>query len=374
MHLPQSFFRRCVVECGTWISLVKAVLLTMPSQPLTGFFRRVLKRLLLLLLMLTFVTGYGMVGFYFIEESSLFDSLYMSVITLTTVGFREAVPLSDAGRMFAISLIYLGVTGSGLSVAMLSNLLFKETLLDVLKGTRMERKIRQLDGHYIVCGFGTTGRSIVEELLGHDERVVIVDQRNLTDDVPAGCLFLRGDARQDETLQRLGIEKARGLASCLTEDADNVFVTLTARSLNPDLRIVSRYKHPDTARKLVFAGADDSVSPYRIGGHRLALALTDPAFLGVLDATFQRSSLEVRFTHIQVPSDSPIRDKTLAGADFRTHAHGALIIAIQNAEGKAVFNPDPTVTLEDVDQLLVLGDDAQIRALRAYVRGMELGA
>jgi len=311
------------------------------------------------------VNLYATLGFMWVEHAPLSDAFYMGVITITTVGFAEVFPLSDAGRLFAVSCIYLGLLASGISVAMLANLFFESTLRDIFRKRAREVRVRKLRGHYIVCGYGTTGRGIAEELVGQGDTVLVIDEVERPD--RERLMFLAGDARLDETLRAAGIEAAAGLATTLTEDADNVFVVLSARALNPDLKIVSRFKDDDTERKLETAGVNHALSPYRMGGHRLAMALTNPPFLEVLDATFQKSDLKVRFHHLKLPAESRVSGKSLCDSRLREHGMGALVVAVIDRQGNTVFNPAPNHPMDHVTQLLVLGDDAQIAALRSFL-------
>lgn len=333
------------------------------------FRRKVLRRVGGVVLLLFLVLCYGTLGFVFIEGAEPFDAFYMTVITTTTVGFGETIPLSLPGRIFAVSTIFLGVLSSGVSLGMVTNLLFEETILNVFRGRKMQKLLSTFTDHYIVCGCGATGQEIVDELAAHQSKVVIIDQREKDREWPENVVFLQGDARKDEVLRGARIECAKGLASCLTEDADNVFVVLTARSLNPELKIVSRYKAEDTDRKLVMAGVDHSVSPYRMGGHRLALALTDPMFLKVLDSTFRKGSsgLKVRFAHVEVPAGSPILGKTVANARIREESMGGLLVALVDKKGEMIFNPSPEFCIREISQILLLGDQDQVASLESYV-------
>lgn len=311
---------------------------------------------------------YGTVGFMIIEGAGLFDAFYMTVITITTVGYQEVFPLSHTGRVFAITAIYLGLVSSGFSVALLANLFFEETLLQVFRGRATEVRVRKLKNHFIVCGYGTTGQSITQELLSQGDTVIVIDEEPL-DFSSHRCIAMQGDARKDEILRRAGVERARGLATTLSEDSDNVFVVLSAREINPNLNIVSRYKDDDSERKLKTAGANNVVSPYRMGGHRLALALTNPPFLDVLDASFQKNDLKVRFHHVKVPEDSPVINCMLRDSEIRAYAMGALIVAVIDKHGNTTFNPSPDYHLENAAQLLVLGDEEQVNNLRGFLMG-----
>ncbi len=327
------------------------------------FTQKVRRRILQILVFLSLIATYGTLGFFIIEDAPLFDAFYMTVITMTTVGYAEIFPLSSQGRLFAVTTIFVGLIGSGISIAVISNLIFEETLRMVFKGRKMDKILKKLKDHYIVCGFGTTGKSIVAELTAQNEKVLVINQE------PIGTeeyLFIQGDARDDDVLIRARIMEARGLATTLTEDSDNVFVTLTARSLNPELNIVSRFKDDDTEKKLAKAGADQAISPYRMGGQRLALALTNPAFQEILEATYHHTKLEVRYANIHVPRGSFLSGKLLRDSQIRKYSKGALIVAVIEKNGNTIFNPGPDLAMENVEQLLVMGNNQQIGALEAY--------
>ncbi len=349
--------------------------LSMIDPRFDEFKKKLQNRLLLTLALLVLATSYGTFGFAYIENAPLFDAFYMAVITMTTVGFAETIPLSEAGRLFAVTAIFAGLICSGLSIGILTNLIFEETLLQVLRGKKMEKIFKKLQGHYIVCGYGTTGRGIVRELAAQGRTTVVVDMAEPDElpSLPPGCLIYHGDACRDSVLRRVGIERAKGLASALTEDADNVFVTLTARALNPGLTIVSRYKSESSGSKLITAGANRVVSPYRMGGKRLALALTSPLIQEVLDLTFQRSALKVCFAHIRVPPGSPLAGKTILETRDQNHPSGALIVGAIDKKGAALFNPPPDQPIDDLDELLALGDDDQIRSFSDFLNGDQAG-
>lgn len=335
------------------------------------FKQKLQNRLVLSLGLLFVVTSYGTLGFVYIEGASVFDGFYMAVITLTTVGFSETIPLSQTGRLFAVSTIFAGLICSGLSIGILTNLIFEETLIQVLKGKRMEKQFKKLKGHYIVCGYGSTGQGIVSALAAQGKTALVVDIAEPEDlsNLPSGCLIYQGDARRDDVLKHVGIERAKGLATALRQDADNVFVTLTARALNAKLIIVSRFKSANSQSKLITAGADHVVSPYSMGGQRLALALTNPLIQEVLDVTFQRSTLRVGFAHIRVPLGSPLTGKSVQDAQTRNHSLGALVMGAIDKQGRALFNPSPDHPIDDIDELLVLGDDDQIRSFSDFLNG-----
>ena len=340
----------------------------MYDSEFASFRRKILRRVLWLTALLMTVTAYGTLGIYFLEDVPLFDAFYMAVITLTTVGFSEVVPLSHNGRLFAVSIIFMGLICTGISVGVLSRLVFEDTLAKVMKGKLMKKDLRKLANHFIVCGYGTTGQSIVEELLERGERVVVIDAEPQDAPVQAGVLFVQGDARLDHILEELGIHKAKGLASTLPSDADNVFVTLSAHTLNPKLKIVSRFKDEDTEKKLLAAGAETAISPYRIGGQRLALALCRSAFPKNLEAKESQNPVSVPLSQLSVPENAPILGKQLQHSHIRAQSFGALVVAVIDGE-KQIFNPPPEYVFQHPCRLLVLGDEEQVKALKTYLHG-----
>ncbi len=336
----------------------------MPA-PYHAFKKKVRRTLLLVSCLFVLVNIYATVGFMWLEHQAPLDAFFMAVITITTVGYGEVFPLSSIGRLFAISSIYLGLLSSGFAVAMVTDLFVQGTWMNLFRERAKEVRLRKLRGHYIVCGYGTTGQGIVRELLAQGDEVVVIDRNPLPDQ--EGLLAIVGDARRDEVLREAGVHHAKGLATTLTEDADNVFVVLSARALNGDLKIVSRYKHADTERKLEIAGVNHALSPYRIGGHRLAMALTNPPFLEVLDASFQNSGMQVRFHHLKLQPGNPLSGKSLRQSNLREAALGALVVAVIDRQGETVFNPSPDYPLDHATQLLVLGDEEQVSSLRAFL-------
>lgn len=326
------------------------------------------RRLMIVGALFLFVNVYSTLGFFLIEDATLFESFYMAVITISTVGYGEVLHLSSPGRVFAITSIYVGLISTGISVGLLTQVLFQRTIIEALRGRRMERVVSKMRNHFIVCGYGTTGRQVIEELLAFNEKVVLIDVNpiDLPDD--ANLSFYQGDARKDEILIAAQIEHAKGLVSVLTEDANNVFVVLTARSLNPNLKIVSRFKDDDTERKLKAAGVDVAISPYRIGGKRLASSLTNPLLTEFFEASLAKTTLGVHFSQIDFPQDSPILGKTIKDSGIREHSRGALIVGVIDDQGNSVFNPNPDYLLDRVKKLLILGDDHQTESLVLYLK------
>jgi len=323
------------------------------------------RRIGFILLMFLIVNCYGTIGFMITEELSFFRAFYLSAITYSTVGFGDVLPATDAGKLFAVSTALAGLLVSGISVGLFVQLLYEGTLQEFLKGNKMEKSIGKLENHYIVCGRGNTGTQIISELVERGHEVVVVDNNP---EVKEGLkYFFMGDARRDSVLKKASIEKAKGLAAVLGNDADNVFITLTARHLNPDLKIVSRFKDPDTEKKLLIAGADFVTSPYIIGGHRLALSLASPLLVNFLEETLKLNGLGVHFGNISLPATSPVNGKALRDSGIRENSLGAMIVAVIPPEGEPIFNPQPEHLLQPYAHLLVLGTNVQLSNLKKYI-------
>lgn len=337
------------------------------SDAIQGFRRKVIHRILIVVMVFIVVHTYGTLGFFLVEKVPLFDAFYMAVITLSTVGYAEVFPLSQTGRVFAISIIYVGLLSTGVSVGFLTQLLFEGTVQRVFKGKHMEKVLSKMKNHFIVCGYGATGRQVVAELRAFNESVVLVDRAGVKAPQDEQFVIQLGDARRDGVLLDAGIDRAKGLVSCLTEDADNVFVVLTARSLNPQLKIVSRFKQEDTEKKLQMAGVDAAISPYAMGGKRLAHMLTNPVLLELFDASLEKSTPGVRLVSIRVPSRSPVLGRRIKESGIRENSMGALIVAVLDQKGNSNFNPNPDFILENVKELIVMGDEEQIRSLKVYL-------
>jgi voltage-gated potassium channel len=307
----------------------------------------------------------GTVGFMLLERLGFAEAFYLNAMTLSTVGFGDIVPRTLHGKIFATLIVFSGLFLSGISVGLIGQSIYEGVLINLIEGRRMNKAIQDFKDHFIVCGRGTTGDRIVKELLHRGHQVVAIDCEPETRTDQVAMVF--GDARRDKTLLDAGLARAKGLAAVLTNDADNVFIVLTARHLNPNLKIVSRFKDPDSERKLKIAGADFVISPYEIGGHRLALSLFNPFLVDFLDHSLTQSDLGVHFAHIHVPPHSPIRQYDLKASGIRENSLGALIVALTQKGGTTLFNPPPNTSLAQVEELLLLGTSEQEASLKAYL-------
>lgn len=302
------------------------------------------------------------IAFMVVEGWGLFDALYMSVITLTTVGYHEVHPLSDGGRV--VVLVYLAV---GLGVLLYGLTVIGEFLVAIrlteLRGRRkMEKSIRELKNHLIVCGRGRMGTTLCDQLLANGEPFVVVDKNPdiVADAEAGGILALTGDVTEDAALRGAGIERARGLAAVLPSDADNLYIVVSARLLNPGLMILARASDERAAEKLERAGADRVVSIYQAGGLKMAQLLTNPNvedFMQVL--TDQGRALEL--AEIVVPATADFCGRTVGEAGFRRR--GVLIVGHNKAGGRVIVPPDPSVTIEAGDTLFAFGQAEPVKEI-----------
>ncbi len=313
-------------------------------------------------------TGYVLLGL------SWLDGLYQTVITVSTVGYGEASEFNSSHQVYSIFLI-LGGTGIALyTLGVLINTMFEATIAGDFRRRRMRRKIDRFTGHVILCGFGQVGEAIYEEITRdeeitrHGRQVVIVD-RSLPDrldgsfDVP----IVHGDATDDFVLQRAGLERARTLVLALGSDVDNLFVALTARSVNPEIFIVARANHEATIGKLQQAGADRVVNPNQIGGAHMAALVAQPEVVDFLDVVMRDGEFEVRMAHFEVTPDSQLAGRALreTGIQRRT---GTSILAIGRDE-TFLTNPDGKLVLEPGDVIIALGTNDHLKQLQATANG-----
>ena len=306
---------------------------------------------------------YGTLGYVLLEGWSALDALYMSVITLTTVGFREVRPLDASGQLFTISLLGLGVVALLSAVGAGTQLLASGELGDPLRRRRMRRRLESMQAHFLICGFGRVGRSAAEEFEREGVPYVVVDPnpestRALAD---TAVPHLVADATLEAVLEAAGIERARGLVCAIDSDAINLYVTIAARALNPSLTIVARASRAQSVSALERAGADRVVSPYALSGSRMAVLSTRPAVVDFLDMVTIAPSL--RLEEIHVRPGSTLDGATVHEAISR-HA-GTTVLAVRKTSAGLVASPDGSTRLDAGDLVVAMGDDDALAALTA---------
>jgi voltage-gated potassium channel len=318
---------------------------------------RVITALLLL------VVAIGTIGFHYIEGWPWFDGFYMVITTLTTIGYQEVHPLSHAGRVFNVFVILAGVSLLALAVRALSQALLEFELQSFFGRRRMEREIDRLDGHYVICGMGRVGRSVARELARKPVPFVMVENAEAKRQRYASenWLVIAGDATQEQTLREAQIERARGLIAATTTDATNLYIVLTARGLNPHLKIIARASEDSAEKHLLTAGADSVVSPYLFAGQRIAQSLLRPNVVSFLDTATTHLGIDLEIGEIQITSDSIFAGKTIESSRIRQE-RGVIVLAIKRRE-EMRFNPAPDERIEPDDCLIAMGEPAQLQRL-----------
>jgi voltage-gated potassium channel len=315
------------------------------------------RRYLVLVLIPTILVAGGTAGYYLLEEDySLFDSLYMTVITLTTVGYGEVHPLSPQGKLFTIGLLLVGVLTFFYTVTELVRVVISGEVQELLGRRRMQRSLAGLSHHMIICGYGRMGRHVCREFSRQGLPFVIIDRRPelLRDfDVPHG-LALDGDATSDEVLKRAGVERARALVTVAASDADNLFITMSARLLNDKLFIVARAEGELAEEKLRRAGANRVVTPYAIGGAKVAMAVLRPAVVDFIELATGSEHLDLQIEETLIQAGSALAGVTLHASRLRQDL-GVIVVAIKKANGHLVANPPGDAVMEAGDTLIALG-------------------
>jgi len=337
--------------------------------------RQFVTRLIFIAALLVAIIIFGTVGFVVVEGWSLFDSFYMTMITLTTVGYGEVHPLSRAGRWFASLLMLTGVSTVFVSLAVLGETLLRMEMADYFGQRRRDRMLKDISGHYIVCGAGRVGRSVIQQLLRSDVTVVLIDNtveraRWATD---KGVITLVGDATKDEVLRQARVETAQGLVTAIASDAENVYVALSAKVLNPQLVIAARASDDQAEEKLRRAGATTVFTPYSYIGHRLAQSMLRPhvaTFLDVASAFRQSSDLDLEIEQIQIGPSSPVVSFTLEQLRLGS-IYGVIVLAIQRKNGTMQFNPSADLRIEAGDVLITMGERPKLKRLELEIGKVE---
>jgi voltage-gated potassium channel len=311
----------------------------------------------------------GVTGYILIEGWPFLDALYMTIITLGTVGFKEVHDLSSYGKLFTICLIVVGVSVLGYIVGSLAQIMFEGQFQRIIGRKKVEKRIDSLKDHYIICGFGRIGQLICKEFAAKPLPFLVIEKHPEAHEKlhHEEYLHLRGDATEDETLLRAGIMRAKGLISVVTSDTENVYITLTARGLNPELYILARSGEEGSELKLKRAGANKVVSPYVIGGGRMAQAILRPNVMDFIEIATGHEHLELQMEEILIPADSAFVGENLISSGFRKET-GTIIVGIKKKHGKMVFNPESHSKFEADDTMIVLGDPPSILKLEEMVR------
>jgi len=313
----------------------------------------------------------GTLGFRLLPGWTLSDAFYMTVITLSSVGYQEVRPLDDAGRVIATLLVIGGVAALGIWFALITSTIVEMDLAHTFRKRRTMNTIDKMKDHVIVCGAGRMGRQVVREMLKSRTPYVVIEndpgRAEMIREIDPDALVVEGDATRDEVLVQAGIGVASGLVCALSADTDNLFVCLTGRDLQPRLTIVSRAYDEDTGSKLRKAGADHVVSPNITGGVRMATVLLRPQVMSFLDVVTRSEDVELFLEQVPVPEGSALQGRTLAQAEIPKKT-GLIVLAIRHGEDRRhpfIYNPGPNEEIRAGDMLIVLGRPEQMDSLRA---------
>ena len=307
------------------------------------------------LFLLLLVMSAGTIGYYLLEKWRWIDSLYMTVITISTVGFKEVSELSDPGRILTIILIFTGVGTLGVTISILFEHFFQHQFKLITEKRSMQKQIDSLKGHTIVCGHGRMGKIIAEQLHRAGRALVIVEaEATKAEELSRGdMLVVKGDATAESTLQQAGVERANALVATLGSDADNLFLTLTARGMNDALDIIARAENENNTRKFTQAGASRVVSPFAIGAGHIVSLLTRPTIVDFVDLITGEDDIKLEVGQTEVGPDSPFAGRTLAEGHVRQEL-GGMVIAIRKTNKTLLFDPAPSTRIDIGDRLFVM--------------------
>lgn len=329
--------------------------------------RKELRKIKVILLAMLALVATGTLGYMLLLDVSLIDALYMTVITLSTVGFREVTELTTAAKIFTMLIIFGGLSTAAYTFTNLASFILEGEFGEILRRRNMENKITELKGHYILCGAGQTGSSVISRFQRSNVSSLLViekDEEKVNDLLAQGVMALHGDATLEEVLEKARIRDAKGLVACLANDADNVFTVLTARGMNSDLHIVSRAISKNAHAKLRRAGADNTISPNELGGTRMASLLLRPVVVSFLDIITHMGDVVLDLEEVFIPDHSSLVGSTLKDARIPERT-GLNVLAVKRKDEEDLrLNPTSGEYIHAGDKLLVLGQADQIEKLR----------
>lgn len=322
------------------------------------------------LIMLGLVLLIGTTGYAVIEGWQILDAIYMTVITITTVGYGEVRAVSPTGRVFTIALICMGMGIIAYTLGMVAQVMVEFQVRSILGRRKLGLKIKSIKNHYILCGYGRIGRIISQELKASGIPLLVIDsnpdakQGLEQQDIP----YIIDDATSEDVLIEAGVERAKGLISVVLSDADNLFITMTARGLNPGLFILARADEEQTHKKLLRAGANRVVLPYLIGGQKMAHTITKPAVTDFLELTIHDKNIALELGELLVKDRSKLKGVTLADSGIRQEMN-VIIVAVRKENGEMAFNPSSETRIETGDTLIALGPGNDLKKLSAILSG-----
>lgn len=322
------------------------------------------KKLKIALGALIIVIGIGTLGYSLIERWDILTSLYMSVITISTVGFKEAYPLSVTGRVFTIFFVIFGVGTTLYAVGAGAQFMLEGQLRNILGRRKMSKKIQEIKDHYIICGYGKVGQEIYSEFSSRKVPCLVVEKNPemVEEAIKDGALVVQGDSTEDSVLEEAGIKRARGLISAVASEADNVFISLSARVLNPNIFVVARAETREAERKLLRAGANKAVSPHSLGGTRMALAALRPHLVDFMQVATSVEGVDIRIEELEIKEGSSLSHTSLRECELRQKV-GVIVLAIHKKDGQMLSAPSPDSKLEPGDILIAVGKTEDLEKL-----------
>jgi voltage-gated potassium channel len=326
------------------------------------------KRLILSVVLIVLIVSFGTAGYMGIEGWNYLDSIYMTIITITTVGFKEIHDLSFSGKLFTIILIISGVGTVLYALSTGAKLVLEGELQKIYGRKRLEKKLKELKDHFIICGHGRMGKIIAKELKGKNSNFVVIEKGTEIPEEKEDILILEGDATKDDILKKAGIEKAKCLISVLPTDAENLFVVLSTRVLNPALFIVARASEEGSEQKLLRAGADRVVSPYHIGGLRIAHTVLKPAVVDFIEFATKSGNIDLQIEEITIQEGSRLSGLTLDECGIGREL-GIIILAIKHLSEGMKFNPTFRTTINVGDTLIAVGETSKLKILEDMAIG-----
>jgi len=322
------------------------------------------RRIRIALILLFCTISFGTFGFHVIEGMSFFDAFYMTMITISTVGFSEIKPLSTAGRILTILIISTGITIGAYTIGTLLRMFIEGEFGRIFGRRKLERNISAMQGHFIICGFGRIGSIICMELKADSIPFIIIEEDTAKNGVleKLGYLYINMDATSEEALVKAGLMSAKGLVTAVRSDANNVFITLTAKDLRPDIFVLSRASDVKNETKLIKAGASRVVSPYLLGGRRMAEVLKRPTVVDFIDIAMANRKLGLAMEEARVGDRSTLVGKNLIDSHLRQN-YGVIIVAIKKTSGEMIYNPLPSEKLDAGDVVVVIGKKEDLKRM-----------
>jgi voltage-gated potassium channel len=314
--------------------------------------------------LLVFIIAGGTAGYMVIERWGAWDAFYMTIITVTTVGYREVHDLSRAGEAFTVVLLLCGVGAALYAFTLLATVVVEGGLPKRLRRRRQERMLDTISDHFIICGYGRIGSIVAHQFRRQQVPYVVVERsaERVQVAIEEGALGVEADASREDVLKRVGIDRARGLIAAVGTDAENVYAVLSARVMRPNLFIVGRAETEDATLKLKRAGADRVISPYQIGAVQMAQTALRPAVVDFMDLATSTDNLDLAMEQIPIAAHSPLANRSIVEANLR-QKYGVIVVGIQREDSRIEFNPEPDTAIRAGDKLVVLGRPDSLKKL-----------